>query len=492
MRRCIALFVALSVLAACGPAATPAAPVAESTTPVQPTAVHTLAGGWHGSIGEGAGKLRLVVELTEKEGTYTGILESLDQGAKLPIDAVTVAQQSVKFGIARVGGSYEGTLDATRTKLTGTWTQGGVGQPLTLVLGGADAPAPPKVVVRPLDAPIDVAATTPSVVRIDDASHVVYEVHVTNVSSRELVLRRLEIVNAESQAKLTTYEGASLTERTERFGAPGAEGAAKVTLGGGQRAVVFVWLDVAEVPKALEHRITVGVQNVEGDFTVTLPKQLVSAAAPLVVGPPLQGGDWVAGNGPSSASHHRRALIPVGGRAQIAQRFAIDWVKEKAGKTYAGEANKNANYYAYGAPALAVADALVVGVKDGIAENVPGGPLPAPTLDAVAGNHVVLDLGKGLFSMYAHFQPGSLKVKVGDRVKRGQVLGLVGNSGNSTEPHLHHQISNGPSPLGSEGVPYAFDRMSTHKPKQTEWKPHPKQLPAEDDVVQFPAAPVGR
>ena len=488
MRR-LAVFAVVSLLAGCGPTA-PAAPAAAPAQPAAATASHTLAGGWHGSIGQGAGQLRLVVTLAEKDGSYTGMLESLDQGAKLPLDTVTVAGRSMKFGIARVGGSYEGTLDAARKQLTGTWTQGGVGQPLTLVLGGTDAPAPPKVVVRPLDAPIDVAVTTtPTVVRIDDTSHVVYEVHVTNVSSREVVLRRLEIVDADSKAKLSTYEGVTLIERTERFGAPGSEGAAKVTLGAGQRAVVFAWLDVAAVPKALEHRITVGVQNVEGDFTVALPKQLVSAAAPLVVGPPLQGGDWVAGNGPSSASHHRRALIPVAGRAQIAQRFAIDWVMEKGGKTYAGEASKNASYFAYGASALAVADAVVVGVKDGIPENVPGAALPPPTLETVAGNHVVLDLGKGLFSMYAHFQPGSLKVKVGDRVKRGQVLGLVGNSGNSTEPHLHHQVSNGPSPLGSEGMPYAFDRMSTRKPKQTDWKPRQKQLPAEDDVVQFPATP---
>ncbi len=485
MRSCSSLLFA-SLLAACSRAAAPV-PATASAQPVTAAAARpTLEGGWHGSIGNGAGQLRLVVTLVEKNGSYTGVLESLDQGATLPIDAITVAGPSVRFAIARVGGSYEGTLDAARSKLIGTWTQGGVGQPLSLVLGGADAPAPAKVMARPLDAPIDVAvATTPALVRIGDANHVVYEVHVTNVSSRELTLRRIEVVNADSKAKLATFEGKDLIERTERFGAQGAEGAARVTLGAGQRAVVFAWLDVTEAPRALEQRVTVGVQNVQGDFTVTLPKQLVSTAAPRVVGPPLQGGEWVAGNGPSSASHHRRALVPVGGRAQIAQRFAIDWVKVKDDKTYAGEANKNANYYAYGAQALAVADAVVVVVKDGIAENVPGAALPPPTLEAVAGNHVVLDLGKGLFSMYAHFQPGSVKVRVGDRVKRGQVLGLVGNSGNSTEPHLHHQISNGPSPLGSEGVPYAFDHMSVRKPKQTKWTAYRQQLPAEDDVVQF-------
>jgi len=68
-----------------------------------------------------------------------------------------------------------------------------------------------------------------------------------------------------------------------------------------------------------------------------------------------------------------------------------------------------------------------------------------------------MDLGRGNYCMYAHLQPGSLKVKAGDRVKRGQVLGLLGNSGNPTEPHLHFQVMDGPSPLGAEGLPYLID-----------------------------------
>jgi murein DD-endopeptidase MepM/ murein hydrolase activator NlpD len=105
-----------------------------------------------------------------------------------------------------------------------------------------------------------------------------------------------------------------------------------------------------------------------------------------------------------------------------------------------------------------VADATVAAIKDGIPENVPGPtsravPITSETID---GNYVVLDLGEGRFAFYAHLQPGSLRVKAGDRVTTGQVLGLVGNSGNSTEPHLHFHVSNGVSPLGSEGLPYAL------------------------------------
>jgi murein DD-endopeptidase MepM/ murein hydrolase activator NlpD len=143
-------------------------------------------------------------------------------------------------------------------------------------------------------------------------------------------------------------------------------------------------------------------------------------------------------------SGHRRALIPVGGKAHIAQRFAIDWVqKRESGQTWVTDQLKNENYRCYGAEALAVADGVVVAVKDGIPQNIPGATSRAVpiTLETVGGNHVILDLGQGRYAFYAHLQPGSLRVNVGDKVRRGQVVGLVGNSGNSTEPHLHFHIA---------------------------------------------------
>jgi murein DD-endopeptidase MepM/ murein hydrolase activator NlpD len=107
---------------------------------------------------------------------------------------------------------------------------------------------------------------------------------------------------------------------------------------------------------------------------------------------------------------------------------------------------------------------VIVGVKDGIPENVPQTKARAVpiTLETMAGNYVLLDIGGGHFALYAHFQPNSLKVKVGDKVKLGQVLGLVGNSGNSDLPHLHFHIVNDASPLGAEGVPYVLKSFSLH------------------------------
>jgi murein DD-endopeptidase MepM/ murein hydrolase activator NlpD len=215
------------------------------------------------------------------------------------------------------------------------------------------------------------------------------------------------------------------------------------------------------------------------------------------IGPPLRGGTWLAGNGPSARSGHRRALIPIGGAPSIAQRFAIDWVRvNDTDSTYSGDRLKNENYIAEGNDAIAVANGRIVAVKDGIPENVPGVNSRAVpiTLETVGGNHVIVDIGGGRFAFYAHLKPGAIRVKVGDMVKKGQVIGLVGNTGNSTEPHLHFHISDGNSPLGSEGVPYGFNsfevvgRCKTFNMGCTRETPKTRhgEIPLENGLVRFP------
>jgi murein DD-endopeptidase MepM/ murein hydrolase activator NlpD len=100
----------------------------------------------------------------------------------------------------------------------------------------------------------------------------------------------------------------------------------------------------------------------------------------------------------------------------------------------------------------------------GVQNRLPDGPIdfelaPREAADA-GGNHVVVALGNGIYAFYAHLIPGSVKVRVGQRDKVGQPLGLLGNSGNSNAPHLHFQLMDGPSPLGAEGIPYRFSHFT--------------------------------
>ena len=129
----------------------------------------------------------------------------------------------------------------------------------------------------------------------------------------------------------------------------------------------------------------------------------------------------------------------------FAQRFAIDWMQlDEAGGFVHGDPSNAHNYDSYGADVLAVGDGTVVEILNDLDDQKPG-TLPDPktiTLENVDGNHVVLDLGDGVFAFYAHMQRGSVRVSSGERVKRGEVLGKLGNTGNSSAPHLHATIRN--------------------------------------------------
>lgn len=306
-----------------------------------------------------------------------------------------------------------------------------------------------------------------------------YELHITNFSRQEITLKRVEIVGDDA-TPLGTFEGEALNAILLRPGAPAVT--EKQKLGPGLRAIAYLWITLeanAQVPGRLRHRLAVDDRTMEGAGIT------VSTAKPPVISSPLRGPDWLAANGPSNASGHRRALVPIDGKARIAQRFAFDWVQVRPnGETFTGDPKDNKNYRAYGTEVLAVADATVAATKDGIPQNIPGEDSRAVpiTLETVGGNHIILDLGNGFFAFYAHLQPGSLRVKVGDRVHRGQVLGLLGNSGNSTEPHLHFHVSNANSPLGSEGVPYLLDSFEVQKPTAGQRR---NQIALENETVTF-------
>jgi hypothetical protein len=226
----------------------------------------------------------------------------------------------------------------------------------------------------------------------------------------------------------------------------------------------------------------------------------------VVIAPPLKGPRWVVGGGCcATVSYHRGATLPLNGSIHVAERYAIDFVQLDAQNRIAsGPINELASFRYFGVPVLSVADGTVVGIEDGLPEQVPGKLPPDATIAMAAGNHVVVDIGEGRYAFYAHLQPGSLRVKPGDKVARGQVLGLLGNSGNTDGPHLHFHVMDGPSPLVSNGLPYAFTRftgegrivderamesggpVSLDKEADALTGPHRDQLPLNLQVIAFP------
>ncbi len=141
-------------------------------------------------------------------------------------------------------------------------------------------------------------------------------------------------------------------------------------------------------------------------------------------------------------------------------------------------------------PVLAVAESTVVVARDGLPDNVPGhfdGYKPAIpiTPNTVTGNMIILDLGGGQFAHYLHLQPGSLLVKAGQQVRRGQILARIGNSGDTREPHLHFQVSTSSNPLAGEGVPYLIDQYRVKSSNET-GNIRARELPLGGMLIDFP------
>jgi len=333
---------------------------------------------------------------------------------------------------------------------------------LTLGLGQGARPAAARASEGALTA--DVLAAPSPVLSTDQRRHLVYEIVVDNRAGARMALRRLDVRAPAAKAPVATFGARALAGMLVMVDRGGP--ASRATLMPGERGVLF--LDVAlparaRVPARLVHRFRLSSPGLDGgrERAVTAAETRVDLRPPIVVGPPLLGaglGDVVGCCGPSD---HTRAVNEIGGHPFLAQRFAIDFVRLRGGSTYSGDPGRNRSYLLYGAPVLAVAPGRVVGMRNDLPQSVPGTE-PKVTLETAAGNRVVEDLGGGRFALYAHLQPGSVRVRAGQPVRRGAVLGLVGNSGASTEPHLHFHVMDGPggpSALAANGLPYVFDRL---------------------------------
>lgn len=330
--------------------------------------------------------------------------------------------------------------------------------------GPAASGAPPGAPAPPVLTPVVAAVPYASVPVLgdDDRTHLVYELSLTNFTSGTVTVDEVDevdVVDPASGATVLTYAGATLASRLRPLGGDGS-GAA---LTAGRNGTLFVHVPMAggaPVPQRLTHRVAVtvaGQQAVEENVGATP----VTQRRLPVLGPPLRGEGYIVGDGCCDAVRHTRAQLPINGTPMLAQRFAIDYEQVGAGgRIYSGDKTNPASYRIFGEEIVAVADGTVVDSHDGEPEQVPGTYPTGIPIDRADGNFVLLDIGDGNFVTFAHMQPGSVRVRPGDAVRRGDVLGLVGNTGNSVAPHLHIHVTDGPSPVGSQGLPYLVDRFT--------------------------------
>jgi hypothetical protein len=313
------------------------------------------------------------------------------------------------------------------------------------------------VAVTPVIASV-VAAPVP-VLATDGKTHLAYELALTNTLGQEVMLTSVA-VHAGDQT-LLNLAGEQLGYWTRALGST----TPTTKLGPGQAGIV--WLDVAldksaPVPADLIHTVGIAIPKpslplIPGTMSEKVAPVTVQTRKPAVISPPLNGPNWLDGNSCCDMTAHRNAMNPLNGELWAAERFAIDYVQlGPNGSIFTGDKSKPESYPYFGADIHAVADGPVVGMLDGLPEQIAGQSPTGLPLEEYGGNHIVQDIGDGNYAFYAHLETGSVKVKVGDQITTGQVIAALGNTGNSDAPHLHFHVMSTPDPLRSNGLPFVF------------------------------------
>ncbi len=292
----------------------------------------------------------------------------------------------------------------------------------------------------------------------DSQTHLVYELRMQNFSSGDIKISKLEILG--DGTTIATLDAAQIASRLQPFGT--RDPAASLAPSMGALLFLHVTLPGSQaVPKKLSHRLTLHVAAAppgQQDFSEEGGEVAIDNQPVVKIGPPILGEGYISADSCCDATRHTRAALPVNGRVWIAQRYAVDWEQiDSEGRIYHGPQDKDESYNIYGKEAIAVADAKVASITDKYPSQTPGKYPVNITFEEADGNSVVLDLGGGRYALYAHLQKGTIRVHPAETVKRGQVIGLVGNSGNSLVPHLHFHVMSTVTPLASNGLPYEID-----------------------------------
>jgi CubicO group peptidase (beta-lactamase class C family) len=330
-----------------------------------------------------------------------------------------------------------------------------------------------------------------------------YELQLINRSSSTVTVSKLEaLAGGKVVQKLA---GKALAGQMQTYG----KSEQSATLAPGQGA--YLLMDVSlpakgKVPSELVHRISVTSKpklpsSIASSYEFA-PTKVTNREA-VVLASPLRGPNWIVGNGCcSNFNAHRGTVLPVNGAPHVAERFAIDFIQiDPMGRLFEGSKNPLSNYSYFGDEIHSAAAGKVVAVVDGMPDIEAGTLPPGITATEAGGNHVVVDIGHGRYAFYAHMQPGSVRVKVGQKVKVGQTLGLLGNSGNTDAPHLHFHVMDSPYPLLANGMPYRFANFTVEgevtnvgemedgavaKIVPSENGPRHAELPLDNQVISFP------
>jgi murein DD-endopeptidase MepM/ murein hydrolase activator NlpD len=299
----------------------------------------------------------------------------------------------------------------------------------------------------------------------DGRRHLAYELRLSNITAANLAIDRVRVLDPSGGSRVVDeLSGSKLASRIVVFG-----GTPNKQFGPGVSGLLY--MDVtypagARLPERLEYRFDVSTSKPSGlANSFRAGPTRVSGEEPAQIGSPLFGKRWLTGEGCcDEITSHRGAIFPIDGTFYAPERFAIDWVQVgKNGRLYDGPKDKLSSYPYYGAKIRSVADGRVVGTRDDQPEQQPGQFPTGLALNEFGGNYVVVKIADGRYAYYAHLRKGSKGVLVqpGDRVEKGQIIGKLGNTGNTDAPHLHFMLIDGKEPLTSHALPFEIDAFRT-------------------------------
>lgn len=183
---------------------------------------------------------------------------------------------------------------------------------------------------------------------------------------------------------------------------------------------------------------------------------------PIIIASPVKGNNWIFIN-QSTNAYHFYVNFFKDGKIYNGERFAFDNLQFNEALTnyFDGDPKVNTSYHNYGDTLFAVANGKVISIKDGRLENNGDAcDVVINNTDELGGNYLVLQMDNGYYAFYAHCKPNSFFVNIGANVKEGDPLALLGNSGNSTAPHLHFEITNSSDILFSNGLPFVLKKYT--------------------------------
>jgi hypothetical protein len=303
----------------------------------------------------------------------------------------------------------------------------------------------------------------------DGREHIDYDLVITNNFTVDVTLTSLVVRGGGK--KLLTLEGdalAAVTHQTTGLGEP----TRSIPASSAVATLVDIVLPRSAgrtVPKRLGHRITYTFppgapgEAIIGSRTVDAPKLRVDRRVPVEVAPPLRGDGWLSANACCDPTlNHRSTLLAANGTFVTPEIFAVDYIRLVNGRFYDGNGTQNTDWFGFGAPIRAATGGRVVSVRNDMPEVPPLSELENPTVTKPSdfgGNGVVVRVRPGVFAHYYHMQTGSVRVEVGQRVRSGRKLGLLGNTGNTSGAHLHFGFTDGRNALTSNSLPFEIDRF---------------------------------